>query len=301
MKKLNKKDCIELLKKIVDKLEYEEIKYDIPLVHMDKWEFTYINILIPDHIPVYDITTLFSTQTIKEKEAVIYTTIDNFSVIFIKSSEKDWGYKFHYYSWNVLHVFIDILAYNSFSLRYTTNGLKYSYRDKWINITSNMKNIFDFLEIEFKILGLGFITNYSIYNYMENSPYFDSSYFTMENFKKFDPMFEYNESYYKDYLKRGLKIVGEKKDMKEQVEFIDGFFTDIKFLEQLSLIMVKEDFSNTKELIGNQPKVKSIPISDVEKYKILAEKKEKELLLKKKKIKIDPHREDDDLKLKLED
>lgn len=288
---ITKIDFIKFLKTITSELDKEEIKYDIPFCHINKPDFNHIHIIIPDHIPVFDINRIFNCATIKEDAGIITSIINDFKVIFIKSSEQEWNLNFYYYSWNVLPIFIDMIFYNSFNVRYSRTGLIYEYKDKKINISKNLSDIFEFINLPLHMIINGFPTEFIIFNYIYSSDYFDSQYFTMNNFKKFDPNFELNESYYKEFIKYMPEIKYDKKPIDEQIVLLDAWFQKSKFLEKISRIQLKEDFPNFKESDFNiNPK------------SLETLKKEKEEQIRKRKINLKKSikRKDDDFNINFE-
>ncbi|MCK9416103.1 hypothetical protein M0Q97_05530 [Candidatus Dojkabacteria bacterium] len=290
-KTIAKIDFIKFLKTITSELDKEEIKYDIPFCHINKPDFNHIYIIIPDHIPVFDINRIFNCTTIKEDAGIITSMINDFNVIFIKSSEQDWNLNFYYYSWNVLHILIDMIFYNSFNVRYNRIGLIYEYKDKKINISKNLSDIFEFINLPLHMVINGFPTEYIIFNYIYSSDYFDSQYFTINNFKKFDPNFELNESYYKEFIKYMPEIKYDKKPIDEQIVLLDAWFQKSKLLEKISRIQLKEDFPNFKESDFNiNPK------------SLDTLKKEKEEQIRKRKINLKKSikRKDDDFNVNFE-
>jgi len=290
-KTIAKIDFIKFLKTITSELDKEEIKYDIPFCHINKPDFNHIYIIIPDHIPVFDINRIFNCTTIKEDAGIITSMINDFNVIFIKSSEQDWNLNFYYYSWNVLHILIDMIFYNSFNVRYNRIGLIYEYKDKKINISKNLSDIFEFINLPLHMVINGFPTEYIIFNYIYSSDYFDSQYFTINNFKKFDSNFELNESYYKEFIKYMPEIKYDKKPIDEQIVLLDAWFQKSKLLEKISRIQLKEDFPNFKESDFNiNPK------------SLDTLKKEKEEQIRKRKINLKKSikRKDDDFNVNFE-
>lgn len=290
-KTITKIDFIKFLKTITSELDKEEIKYDIPFCHINKPDFNHIHIIIPDHIPVFDINRIFNCTTIKEDAGIITSIINDFNVIFIKSSEQDWNLNFYYYSWNVLHILIDMIFYNSFNVRYNRIGLIYEYKDKKINISKNLSDIFEFINLPLHMVINGFPTEYIIFNYIYSSDYFDSQYFTINNFKKFDSNFELNESYYKEFIKYMPEIKYDKKPIDEQIVLLDAWFQKSKLLEKISRIQLKEDFPNFKESDFNiNPK------------SLDTLKKEKEEQIRKRKINLKKSikRKDDDFNVNFE-
>ena len=247
MKTLAKIQFITFLKKISDTLDKEEIQHDIPFCHIDKNIFNNITIIIPDHVQSYDISKLFQCEMIKEKEGVITTIIDGFLIDFVKVRHEDWFYTFFYYSWDITHVLIDIMSNKSFNLRYSRSGLKYEYGDKLVHITTNMKDILDFLELPFHMVNDGFPIEMSMYNFIFSSPLFDSEYYTMEEIEKFDKNFNLNKLYYENFIQNKPEISGDKYTFEEQILMLDSYFT-CNLLEKISKIQLKEDFPNLKEV-----------------------------------------------------
>ncbi|NPV13148.1 MAG: hypothetical protein HPY57_15380 [Ignavibacteria bacterium] len=293
MKTLNKTEFILFLKTISDTLEKEEIQYELPFCHIDKVSFNHMYIVIPDHITSYDISKIFNCDTVNEKEGIITSVIDDFTIYFVKTNQHDWYYTFWYYCWNILPIMIDILAFSSYNLRYTRFGLKYQYNDKLIDITKNMKDIFDFLELPFHMISNGFPTDYTIFEFIESSPYFDTNFFTMEVFKKFDKNFEFNKKYYEDFIKHKPEITGEIKSEDEQIFYIDTYFNGSNFLEKLSKLQAKNDNP------GIQEKLISIEPKSIEDLK----NKKKEEINKRKRInlkKIIDNKDDKDFKFNIE-
>ena len=284
MKTLAKMQFLPFLKKISETLDKEEINHDIPFCHIDKMLFNQITIIIPDHIQSYDISEMFQCEYIKEKEGIIQTIIDGIAIDFVKTKTDDWYYTFYYYCWDILHVLVDIMVSKNFNLRYTRTGMKYEYKDKIIHVSKNMQEIFEFLYVPFHMINNGFPTDFTIFEFIESSTYFDYKDFTMENFEFYDPNFNLNKLYYENLLKHIPEVSIEKCSEDEQIVLIDIFFKDSNFLEKLSKIQAKEDFPNFKDL----PKV-SI---DEMKSKV-------ENTIKRKKIKFNKN-VDDDLKYNIE-
>lgn len=258
MKTLNKKEFIPFLKNISDKLNKEDIKHDIPYCHIDKIKFNKITIIIPDHITIYDIGKLFNCEKIKEKSSIIDAIIDDFLICFVKSSDKNWYYNFYFFSWDILHIFVDVIFDNYFGLRYTLDGLKYKYLDNLVKVSKNLQEIFEFLELKFYMLNTGFPTDYVIYNFIESSPFYDSDFFTLDDFKKRDNYYEYNKQYYENFIKIKKELTAEKKSKDDIISYIDMFFPNSNIIEKIAKIKIKKDFPYIKEKIVIKTKDKSL-------------------------------------------
>jgi len=277
---MKKSEFVKILYKVSEILENEGIKHDIPLPYINKEEFNYVTIIIPDHIAIYDISKMFNCADIKEKVGVINTIIDDIKIDFVKTSEKNWSYVFHYYSWNILHVLVDILFYENFHLKYEKNGLKYKYENKLINITNNLHDIFNFLELKFFMVYKGFPTLESIFMFIENSPYYDTKYFTMENFEIYDKNFKYNKQMYEKFIKHKPNTSIEKMSGEEQLVYIDVCFPNVKLLERIYKMEIKKEFPDLKE--------KEILIKPPQEIKEEVVKK-----FKRKKINLSKYKKDD--------
>jgi len=238
MKTLNKIEFIKILKEIVTVLEKEEIKYDIPYVHIDKMQYNYIDILITDNITIFELNKMYNLSNIKEKDNIYYTNYQDFNINFIKTNLDEWGYTFHYYCWNILHNLIDVMV-RPYNLQYTRYGLKYLYKGKSFLLTKNMKDIFDFLELKFKLIALGFPTDFTINNFVEDSPYFDSKSFSMKNFKEYDAMFDCNKEYYENFLKNKNDKINSIES-ENLIDMLDGYFPNSKLLAKISRVELKE-------------------------------------------------------------
>lgn len=227
-----KTDFIPFIKKISDKLTEEDIKHDIPTMFKSQIDFNHIFFIIPDTTKSFELAKIFFFDFVKEQYGKIYAKMANFPIIFILSSEDDWKYKYYYYSWNNLRTLINTIYYN-FNIKYTNTGLFYIYNNKKILLTKNMTEIFDFLNLDFKMLVVGFQEEFDIYKYVMSSQYFDSDYYNVETLKKLDPVFKYNEKFYDKFLDFKSNIKGTKKSEEEIISLLDAYFPESKLYETL--------------------------------------------------------------------
>jgi len=274
MKKYIKNDFIKYLQGISLLLDKAEIKHEIPFCHIDKMEWNYINIIIPDFITSYDISNILNPSNIKEKESIIYVDLDGFDIRFIKTRDDLWVYTLYYYSWDILHILMNILTLD-FNLSYERTGLYYKYNDKKIFITKNLKDVYDFFDLPFHLITNGFPTEHSIYNFIYNASYYSKLLFTKDSFKKIDYYYENNLSYYNEFLDNLMDIEIKTKTIEEKIALIDAFFPKSSFLEKLSRIQLKEEYPNLRE---NDIKTPHKNMED-----ILSEKEQEVIKLKKKK------------------
>jgi len=246
MKILEKKEFIKFLKIISINLDKAEIKHEIPFCHIDKVEWNYINIIIPDIITQYDLVKILNMGETHEKYSIIYAKINDFDVRFIKTPEKLWSYTHYYYSWDILHVLMNVLV-KTFKMSYDRTGLYYAYKDKKIKLTTNLKNIFGFFDLPFHLITNGFPTDYTIFSFIESSTYFNTKDFNMDVFKKLDYYFINNQKYYENFLEHMPGVEITEMSIEEMVVNIDAYFPESNFLEKLSKIKLREAFPNLKE------------------------------------------------------
>jgi hypothetical protein len=233
----------------------------------------------------------------KEKEGIIYTKINDFDVKFIKTSDKLWSYTHYYYSWDILHILMNILV-KTFNFSYERTGLYYLYGKKKIKITTNLKDIFDFFELPFQMITNGFPTDYVMFSFIESSPFFESKTFNLDNFKKYDNYYENNINYYKDFIKHKPDVEITKITIKDQIALIDAYFPKSDFFQKLTKIQLKEEF----------PQLKETDKIFKENVNSLLNNKEKEIINEKKKRKINLSKyfkkktdNPDDIEFRLED
>ena len=269
---INKKEFLPFLKSISDSLDKSNIQHDIPFCHIDKMTFNHIYIIIPDVVTLEDIEKNITLIHLKEINNIIYTKIDDFSVNFVKTSQELWNYTFHYYCWNILPNLIDVLV-SYFNMSYTKNGLKYIYKDKEIFLSKNLKDIFNFFNLNINFITLGFPTPYTIFEFIQSSIYFQSSLFIKDKFKENDKMYEYNKQYYKDFIKYKTDIDAEYKGEEDKLVLIDAYFKESHFIEKLYNFQLKEEFPTTHkdkiyDNVSNDDKLKKLSY-------VLEEKKKK--------------------------
>jgi hypothetical protein len=266
MKILSKPEFLKFLKIISLNLTQAEIKHEIPFCHIDKVEWNYINIIIPDIITTSDLIKILNVGDFKEKHGIIYTKIDDFDIRFIKSNDNLWQYNFYYYSWDFLHVFIDILC-DTYSMSFTRNGLIYKHGDKKIDITKNFKDVFEFFDLPFHFIINGFTSEYSIFNFIQSANMFSSDLFTLDNIKKYDYYFEHNKQYYDLFIENMSNDSADKKTIEERLALIDAFFPKSNFIEKLTKIQLKEENKNINFKINKKSVEKQI-VEEKKKKKI---------------------------------
>lgn len=261
MKTLTKPEFLILLKNVINVLESENIKYDIPYVHIDKDTYNYINILIIENVNIYELSHMFHLDQITEKYNIVYTKYNGFAINFIRTNYEDWGYVFNYYCWNVLHILINAMI-KPYNLEYSNRCLNYVHGNKKILLTKNLKEIFELFDLKFNTIALGFPTDFTIFSYIENSSYCDKKSFSLKIFKELDPMFEYNKKYYQDFLDHCPSIKCEI-NLDEHIEYLNELFPNSKLIERIAQIELKKinpniKFTNKEKKISAEEKLENL-------------------------------------------
>ena len=107
---------------------------------------------------------------------------------FITVSKEDYSSNYHYFAFNDLGNFIGRIA-QSVGFKYGQEGLWYNqyYNGQKIGkvmISKNYPKIFDFLGLDYNQWLKGFNTLEEVFDYIIQSPYFDSEMFEMKNLNK---------------------------------------------------------------------------------------------------------------------
>jgi len=247
MKSITKQELLVILKEIITKLEKEEIPYEIPLCHIDKNTFNYIDFIVPDNIDAVTFANILDLTIYKNEKDRIQFEYKDLRVNFIKSNLTELKPTYHYYSWNILYPILNIML-EKLNLSYTTHGLKYIFETKSIFINKNLQKIFDFMEISFKnIYGINIPTLNQIFNEIIKSSYFNYNLFTKKSFEKHDPMYKYNKDYYDKFLKY-IKVMKNSElnfdfdsfDDSTKFENIHSFFPESKFLTRMYKIYAEK-------------------------------------------------------------
>lgn len=279
MKTLNKKDFLNILKNVSENLDKFEIQHEIPYCHSDKDSYNYINIIIPDTIDTNNLIYNLDISNHENYKNIFTGEIDNFRFNFIKSPMDYFYQTFYYYCWNFYPYLIKCLI-KPLNLEYDSYGLHYFYNKKKITLTKNLQEIFDFLNIDFKeIYGINVPTKKLLYQTIIDSFYFDSDSFNKKIFKEIDPMFKYNEKYYKEFLSI-IPLQENKIKENEIINILDDYFKD--FYEKITKIKTKEIKFNKNEIMETK---KSISKDDIKNFKDNVDKKQINIYKNKVKIK----------------
>ncbi len=266
---LEKAEFIILLKDIVNKLDKNNIRNEIPFVYKNKMTYDFIKIIIPEEINEVILEDIFKSNEYSVKDEFIDFYYKDFRIVFIRTPESSFFASFFYYSWDIMSTLMNIML-NKFGLNLTPIGLKYSNCNNPFLISSNIKNVFEFLELNFNDYLSGSFNNgvkkinivnkkgdiieaeglnygNTGFNSLEDEiKYISTSYyFNINIFKNFEldknDFFYFEKKPYYDYIQNILKMVNNEDIYEyEYVDNLDDYllkintmFPDSKFLEIL--------------------------------------------------------------------
>lgn len=275
IKSLNKKDFLIILKKISDKLTENEISFHIPYCHIDKENFNYIDIIIPDFLNTSEMIYTYDISNYKEEDNVLSGEIEGFKFNFIKVPVDYINHAFYFYCWNFFPYLIKAML-KPINLEYDFYGLHYIIsNNKKITLTKNLQKIMDFLNMDFKKLyGINIPNKSLLKQEIINSDFFNINSFDKSILKEIDPNYKYNEKYYRDFLSIAPLTENILMENNELVEYLNNFFPESNLLERLIKISLNKDFDLSKL----KEKIKK----DIEKEKPVSIPEAKE----KKKVKL---------------
>jgi hypothetical protein len=259
---LSKKDFLVLLKDVSDKLSENNIEHEIPYCYIDKENFNYIDIIIPDFININDLILNLNISNPKEENGILEGEIEKFRFNFIKTPVDYMNIAFYHYCWNFFLPLIKALLkpinleYNIYGLYYNVNG------NKKIFLTKNIQKIMDFLGIDFrKIYGINLPNKSILFQEIINSDFFNIDSFDKSILKEIDTCYRFNEKYYRDFLSIAPLTNNIVMDNQEILDSIDNFFPESNFSEKLIKMTLNKNFDLSKireKVIGDINKTKPV-------------------------------------------
>jgi hypothetical protein len=262
MKTLPKEQFLKLLKKIVDFLEKKEVPYEIPMCYIDKEEFNYIEIIIPDTFDIQEILTHFKIHgDYKNQRQLLNCKIQGFCVNFIKVNITDLKLNFYARSWNFLPILISVL-YKGLGLKYEKGILKMIFREKEYLVSRNLQDIFEFLGLNFKqIFGARLTpTKGMLMAHVMNSYFIHPDFFTEEIFQELDSMYEYNKEDYEEFLnnlepfKDSDLFFNYQEELEDEgiLNIVNDYFPEANILRKIKKVELLE--SLPESVIYREPK-----------------------------------------------
>ena len=233
MRTLDIENMLRLLKEVSEKLEENDIKYDIPYVYKNKIDFDFMKIIIPMDLDVSQLSELFGTEYV-DGSKFIELYYKEFKFIFIRVPLDEFAPQFFYYSWDILPTLLNVIL-NKFNLFYEPSGLRYIDKHRNFQVTNNIKFILEFLDMNFDIYKGGFFDFYSEVTYITTSIYYNNEIFeeyklNIRDFLYFNTVKEYGEA-----LNILSNYIGDYEFKQKDSYFvdIDSMFPGSNFLEKI--------------------------------------------------------------------
>jgi len=238
---LDKSEFLILLKDIVDKLESSSIRYEIPFTHKDKTVFDSIKIIVPQEINVTELEQLFSSNQYELKGRFIDFYYKDFRIVFIKAVETEFFITFFYYSWDILPTLMNVM-FNKMGLDLTPSGLRYIGSSKSFMVSSNIKYIIEFLDLDFDFyMKYGFRTIFDQVSFITTSSYFNQNIFKEYELNKNDffylekkSTYDYAKNLFDDFSKINFHGYEYNNNLDSYVLNIDTMFEGSNFLKNVT-------------------------------------------------------------------
>ena len=267
-RKLEKPDFIKLLKEVCDKLDEKGIRNEIPFVHKDKKEFDFIKILISQDTDVTLLEDIFKSNEYQTNGRFIDFYYKDFRFIFIRTTETEFYSTFFYYSWDIVPTLMNVML-NRMGMNLTPSGLKYVAGEKSFMISNNIKNILEFLGLNFQEyirgsmntpelleikteegeivhvtgtkIGKGFNTLFDEISYITTSPYFNVQIFNEYKLNEKDffffekePEYKYALSLFDNFNTIRFEGFDYNNELDSYLLNIDTMFPGSNFLENIA-------------------------------------------------------------------
>jgi hypothetical protein len=191
-------DVSVVLNNINSVFETNNIEFLIPFVYKYN-TYKHIKIIIPDIYSAMQICTLLDIDTYKAHKEFIDVNINNVNITFILTPIDNFNITFYYYSWDILPTLINVIL-DGFGLRFDKDGLKHTTYGNYL-LSTNIKDIIDFVGLDFKVYKNGFFTLENEINYIINSIYFNPDMFYNYEIDKKDYFYDEKVIMYKECLK----------------------------------------------------------------------------------------------------
>jgi len=260
--------------------------------------FNYIDIVIPNVTDTSDLIFKLNMSDYTDDVDMLSGEIENFRFNLIKAPVDNLYPAFYHYCFNFYPYLLRALVkplhldYDIYGLHYIING------NKKITLSTNLQEILDFLNIDFKLIyGINIPYKNQLFQTIIDSYYFDSNSFDKTILKEVDPMYKENEKYYKEFLSI-IPIQELDINRREFLNMLDESFPNSNFYEQISKLKIKDDFEvkEIKKEIANNIMDSN---SQFDGIKSAAESRKMNLIDNRKKIKLKRMKQED-LKYRIE-
>lgn len=240
-RKLEKPELIKILKEVTTKLESKSIRYEIPFMYKEKTLYDYIRIVIPQETDASVLQEMLSSAQFELKGRFINFYYKDFRIVFIRATETEFFTTFFYYSWDIIPILMNVM-FNKLGMDLTPSGLRYIGCANSFIISSNIRHIIEFLDLDFEhYMKKGFNNLFDEVSFITTSPYFNPKIFKEHTLNKNDffinenlPMFEYALNQINNF--NTIDFIGYvyEKDLDSYLMDIDTMFPDSKFIENVT-------------------------------------------------------------------
>jgi len=238
---INKIELGKILKDVTNKLESKSIRYEIPFIHKDKNEFDFIKIVIPQETDASILEEILSSNQYELKGRFINFYYKDFRIVFIRATETEFFTTFFYYSWDIIPTLMNVM-FHKMGMDLTPYGLRYIGCANSFMISSNIRHIIEFLDLDFeRYIKKGFYSLFEEISFITTSSYFNQKIFTESDLNKNDffynenlPIFKYAIEQFEKFNDIDFKGYDYEKDIDTYLLEIDTMFPGTKFLENVS-------------------------------------------------------------------
>lgn len=237
---LEKTELVRILKEITTKLESKAIRYEIPFMHRDKSSFDHIRIIIPQETDATILQEILSSNEFELKGRFINFYYKDFRLVFIRATETEFFTTFFYYSWDIVPTLMNVM-FNRMGMSLTPNGLKYVATPNSFLISTNIRHIIEFLDLDFDhYIKNGFTSLFEEVSFITTSAYFNPKIFKEYTLNKNDffyninaPMFDYALTEINKF--NGIDFIGYdyNKNLDTYIMDINTMFPDSNFIENI--------------------------------------------------------------------
>jgi len=196
------------------------------------------------------VQTNFKPGQIFTNGSIFSFDYDQFQIDIIPIKESIWDVAIKFFDYDPTGNLMGKSAHR-FGLKYGWNGLIYPFRNfngrlsHDIVLSTDNKEIFEFLGYDYERFQSGFDTLKEIFEYIISGKYFDYSIFLMENLNHIDRKRNKKRKSYQEFLEyvenRGIKDTYEfSKDKSTYIELIHQSFPKVGLLERIKELSKKD-------------------------------------------------------------
>jgi len=176
------------------------------------------------------------TKALHNNGGVLSFEYNNFQVDFIPVKQQIWEAAKTFFDWDPTGNLMGKTAHK-FGVKYGFDGLVLPIRNfdgrlsKNVQISTNMRKVFEFLGYDYDKYLRGFNTKEDIFKWVINSKYFDSEMFEMQNLNQIDRKRNRKRATYQEFLaylkSNNISKSFNFKNKEEYLEIIQEYFHEV--------------------------------------------------------------------------